>query len=79
MTTDELSKALWGLADVFGIMRNSKIRYLLKAAANRLEEQDKIIKQYQKADCFLAAQAVSKSRLFSRGAWLGMGGRGMLV
>lgn len=55
MTTDELSKALWGLADVFGIMRNSKIRYLLKAAANRLEEQDKIIKQYQKADCFLAA------------------------
>lgn len=40
MTTDELSKALWGLADVFGIMRNSKIRYLLKAAANRLEELD---------------------------------------
>jgi len=27
---------------------------LLNEAADRLEEQDKIIKQYQKADCFLA-------------------------
>ena len=40
MTTDELIKALRELSDVFGIMRNSKIRHLLKAAANRLEELD---------------------------------------
>lgn len=29
--------------------------YLMNDAAYKLEEQDKIIKQYQKADCFLAA------------------------
>ena len=43
MTTNELIKALRELSDVFGIMRNSKIRHLLKAAANRLEELDERI------------------------------------
>lgn len=52
MTTDELINAL---------RENAKQAYplainqLLNEAADRLEEQDKIIKQYHKADCFLAA------------------------
>ena len=52
MTTDELIRAL---RDVAGECEDLKRIRLLNAAADRLEEQDKIIKQYQKADCFLAA------------------------
>lgn len=54
MTTDELIKALrkWGEAFADKV---DKLHFLLMQAADRLEEQDKIIKQYQKADCFLAA------------------------
>lgn len=48
MNTDELIKALRELA-------LNVNKPLLNEAADRLEEQDKIIKQYQKADCFLAA------------------------
>ena len=48
MTTDELIKALRELA-------LNVNKPLLNEAADRMEEQDKIIKQYQKADCFLAA------------------------
>ena len=55
MTTDELIHLLRDKANLFGVIRDSSNRDLLDAAADRLEEQDKIIKQYQKADCFLAA------------------------
>lgn len=52
MTTDELIKALRGEAHKAYPLAVSE---LMSKAADRLEEQDKIIKQYQKADCFLAA------------------------
>ena len=52
MTTDELINVLREQAETYKI---HPMRELLTAAADRLEEQDNIIKQYKKADCFLAA------------------------
>lgn len=52
MTTDELIQALRGEAHKAYPLAVSE---LMSEASDRLEEQDKIIKQYQKADCFLAA------------------------
>lgn len=51
MTTDELIKVLREWAAQMALPGR---RELVKQAADRLEEQDEIIKQYQKADCFLA-------------------------
>ena len=51
MKTDELIQTLRKLAPVY----NPSVKDVLEEAADKLQEQDKIIKQYQKADCFLAA------------------------
>lgn len=60
MTTDELIKALRETdfsdgcpCELSEMCKDADC--IIMQAANRLEEQDKIIKQYQKADCFLAA------------------------
>lgn len=58
MTTDELIQALREQTNTNGCWNDgcwSKCKRLMNEAADRLEEQDKIIKQYHKADCFLAA------------------------
>lgn len=60
MTTDELIQALREQTNTNGCWNDgrwSKCKRLMNEAADRLEEQSKIIKQYQnqKADCFLAA------------------------
>ena len=52
MTTDELINALRDEARKAYPLAVSE---LMSEASERLEEQDKIIKQYHKADCFLAA------------------------
>lgn len=52
MTTTKLITALRDVADECEDLE--RIR-LCREAADRLEEQDEIIKQYKKADCFLAA------------------------
>ena len=55
MTTDELIRALRGYAKFEQSAGRISSAAWMDEAADRLEEQDKIIKQYQKADCFLAA------------------------
>jgi len=52
MTTDELINALRDEAHKAYPLAVSE---LMSEASERLEGQDKIIKQYHKADCFLAA------------------------
>lgn len=53
MTTDELIRALraWGEAFTDKV---DKLHFLLMQAADRLEEQDRIIQRYKRADAFLA-------------------------
>lgn len=52
MTTDELIKALREWAAQIALPGR---RELVKQAADRLEEQEKIINQYHRADSFLNA------------------------
>ncbi len=54
MTTDELIRALRKMAEKF-VRRNDELPFLLNAAADRMEEQEKIINQYHRADTFLNA------------------------
>ena len=55
MTTDELIAFLRNYAD-FELSAGRVVSSdCLLEAAEKMKEQEKIIKQYQKADCFLAA------------------------
>lgn len=58
MTTDELIRILRETAENIAEWSAEEFETdgkLMLEASDQLEEKDKIIKQYQKADCFLAA------------------------